>query len=171
MSVDPARNLPLALVDGEDRPAVELFAERAEAASGFVPSADEEIVLQAVCHSLDGMPLESRCCSTGVPQPERVGRRLVVRTSPCRPVEEATRGIAPYGRRSSGRGRLLGAEDRMSCGRPCWAQGPQQHARETRPPTRSPASIGLQPSTDRVGGHIRSRTMTPGKRAPSRSLP
>lgn len=48
---------PLALVEGMHRPALELFTERAEAAAGFVPTADEENVLQEVCRSLDGMPL------------------------------------------------------------------------------------------------------------------
>lgn len=47
---------PLALVDGEDRPALQLFEERA-AAAGFVPSSDDEAVLQEVCRALDGLPL------------------------------------------------------------------------------------------------------------------
>jgi len=61
-------------VDGEHRPAVELFAERAEAASGFVPSTDEEIVLQAVCQSLDGMPLalERAAAQLALPSPSEL---------------------------------------------------------------------------------------------------
>lgn len=48
---------PLALGDGTYRPALDLFTERAEAAAGFVPTANEANVLQEVCRSLDGMPL------------------------------------------------------------------------------------------------------------------